>query len=57
MIPTPSFRTLAQYDEWSAAHMVAMNRLAVTNPQEWERLAIRIEGLLRAINTNRQAAA
>ncbi len=36
-------RTLAEYDAWCRAHMVEFNRLAVTDPAEWERVATRID--------------
>ena len=48
MIPTPNFKTHAEYDEWSRQHMVALNRASVEDPAEWERLAIRIDHLANA---------
>ena len=59
MIPTPSFTDLAGYDQWCRQHMVEWNRLAATDPPdpEWERIAIRVEGLLRKINGQQQEAA
>lgn len=57
MIPPPDFNTLDGYDKWCARHMVEFNRLSVTNESEYERIAIRIEGLLRRINEQQQEAA
>ena len=57
MIPTPTFRTLAEREVWWREHVVELNRLSVTDPQEWERLTIRIEGLLAAIARREREAA
>lgn len=56
-VPTPSFTDLAGYDQWCRQWMVEWNRTAVTDPDEWERIAIRVEGLLRKINGQQQEAA
>ena len=41
-----AWRIRADYDAWSIKNMVAMNRLAVTDPEEWERQAQKIEAFL-----------
>lgn len=38
-----SWKDRAEYDAWCIRNMEAMNRLAVTNPKEWERMAREIE--------------
>ena len=45
----PAFTTLAEYDVWWRAHGIAHNRLAATDPAEWERIARIIERQLAAI--------
>lgn len=49
----PTFRTLAEYDSWWRVHGVEHNRLAVTDPAEWERVAREVERQLAAIRQER----
>lgn len=49
-VPTPpTFATRADYDAWWMAHSIEINRLSVTAPAEYERIAARIEALLARI--------
>lgn len=49
MIAVPSFADLAGYDDWCLKNMREWNRLAVTDPKEWEKIARQIETLLERI--------
>jgi hypothetical protein len=35
--------TLAAFESWWLANVVAFNRLSVTDPREWERVAAKVE--------------
>jgi hypothetical protein len=41
------WRSRAEYDAWCIKNMKAMNRLAGSDPQEWERQAQKIEDFLK----------
>ena len=43
MIDTSKCRTYADYDAWCRSNMIAWNRVAVTDPVEWERIACRVD--------------
>jgi hypothetical protein len=40
-----------EFEEWWAANVIAFNRLAVTDPEAWERIAKAIEAFHRRIET------
>lgn len=46
MIAGP-WATRAEFDTWWRANVIAFNRLAVTDPDEWERVAAEIEEFQR----------
>ena len=37
----------AAFEEWWLANVVAFNRLAVRDPEEWERVSARVEAFQR----------
>lgn len=39
----PHWKTRAEFEAWWIAHVDRFNRLAVTEPLEWERIARRVE--------------
>lgn len=46
MIAGP-WRNRAHFEEWRLANVVAFNRLAVTDREEWERVAQAVEAFQR----------
>jgi hypothetical protein len=40
-----------EFEEWWKANVIAFNRLSVTDPDEWERIAKAIEAFHRRIET------
>lgn len=49
MTDVTACRTYADYDAWCRAHMREFNRLAVTDPEEWERVACRVDAVLERL--------
>jgi hypothetical protein len=41
--PVPQFKSRKDYDQWWMKHSIAINRLAVTDPKEFGRIATEIE--------------
>lgn len=39
----PEWQSRKEWEIWWAAHVVAFNRLSVSDPREWERVAKAIE--------------
>lgn len=39
----PAWTSRAEFEVWWQANVIAFNRLAVTDPEEWERTARKIE--------------
>ena len=50
MTPGP-WRNRAEFEAWWHQNVIAFNRLAVTDPAEWERIAQAIETFHRRIET------
>ena len=47
--------SLTEYNAWWRENGIAMNRLAVTDPDAWERLAANIERSLAAMKARGEA--
>ncbi len=39
----PAWRNRAEFETWWKANGIAFNRLSVSDPQEWERVAKKVE--------------
>ena len=39
----PDWKDCAAFEAWWKTNVIAFNRLSVTDPQEWERVAKRVE--------------
>lgn len=50
-MPIGQWRNRKEYDAWWSKNSTAHNRLAVTDPREWERIAQAIEAFHRRIET------
>lgn len=47
---TPAWATMAEFEEWWKANVIAFNRLSITDPREWERVARAIEAFQAKYN-------
>jgi hypothetical protein len=41
----------AEFDAWWRQNVIAFNRLSVTDPREWERIAKQVEQFQRSLET------
>lgn len=53
--PIGQWRNRKEYDVWWMRNSMAHNRLAVTDPAEWERIAQAIETFHRRIENERSS--
>lgn len=43
LLPAEPWADRAAFESWWAANVIAFNRLSVTDPEEWERIARKVE--------------
>lgn len=43
MLNCPDWQSVDEFEEWWCENVIAFNRLAVSDPKEWHRVAAKVE--------------